>query len=455
MTEARGSLLDRCADLVRRAVAAGADEAEVAASAAHSSSVDLETDDIRTATSQSEVVFGVRVFRKGALGFATTNDPDLLDRTLSEALALARLTTPDPLNTLPDPRPLRVVPGLHDPAVAAAGIDTLANVASAVLLRVRELDPRVRVDSGSLSFTDAVSAVASSHGVAAEESETLAGVSLFGMAVDGSDVGSFFVEGENLRSLAPYRDRALEAAGRFVSRCLEALGAGRSESFRGPVIFAPEAVEEFLLENLVAALSASVIRRGQSPLADRLGTAIAAPGFTLVDDACEPGGSASSTFDREGQPHAPLALVEGGVLRSFLYNHYEAAAARARGAGPAMSTGHASGGAGSIPGVGPTALRIDAGPVPLETMIAESPRAVLVHRFSGNVSVDSGEFSGVVKGGFLLTPTGRRPVTETLIAGNLYDLLPRLGAISAERRLIQGSALLPWIRFEDVSVTAG
>ena len=67
----------------------------------------------------------------------------------------------------------------------------------------------------------------------------------------------------------------------------------------------------------------------------------------------------------------------------------------------------------------------------------------------------TGDFSGVVKNGFLVERGERRPVREVLVAGNLFELLMRISALSRERQEINGSALVPAIRAEDVSITAG
>lgn len=80
---------------------------------------------------------------------------------------------------------------------------------------------------------------------------------------------------------------------------------------------------------------------------------------------------------------------------------------------------------------------------------------VWVGRFSGSSNPVTGEFSGVVKNGFLFENGRKRPLRETLIAGDLFDVLGRVIAISAERRLIEGARLLPAIRVGGVSVTAG
>ena len=67
----------------------------------------------------------------------------------------------------------------------------------------------------------------------------------------------------------------------------------------------------------------------------------------------------------------------------------------------------------------------------------------------------SGDFSGVVKGGFLIERGEiMHPIKETLIAGNIFDLLRNIKAISKAREWVE-SALLPYMHIEGISITGG
>jgi PmbA protein len=136
------------------------------------------------------------------------------------------------------------------------------------------------------------------------------------------------------------------------------------------------------------------------------------------------------------------------VLDGFLYNAYEARAAGK------VSTGHASGGAASMPSVGASSLSLAAGKTAL-TELMNVDQAIVVTRFSGSTNPVTGDFSGVIKGGFLLKDGERTAIEETTMAGNLYDCLQNISAVSQERRVMNGSVSMPTIRIEDVSVTAG
>ncbi len=443
------ALKDIATDGVARALHAGADEAEVFVQFDREAGVDLQKDDVHTATTSEETIIGVRVFRGGALGFASVNGTEHLDLACREAVALARVSPVDPANGLGDPRPLPMLAEPVDQRLAEFDVEALVDIASRVLARIAAADPRVRVDSGAVSAGLSGRAVASSRGVLAADLQAAAGLGLFGMAVSGDDVGSFDTEGHRVRGAAELEAEFLAAADRFVIKTLGALDARKGESFRGTVILTPEVVRDFVLGNLLAVLDAKAVRNGKSPYADKIGSAIAASSLTLRDDPHRPRAARTAAFDREGMPTAPLTILDRGVLGGFLADVHEA---RARGVPP---PGHARGGAGTLPSIGPSNLTLAPGEIPFSKLCCDPARAVLVSRFSGACNPVTGEFSGVVKGGFLLRQGERRPLKETLIAGNLHTLLLSVSGLSKEVRNLSGHSLLPALRVEDISVTAG
>ncbi len=447
------SLLDLCHTLLEHARKAGADQAEVTAAWQRSSDTHIENGSVHTVQSCEETTYGLRVMVGTSQGFVTANDlePALLAERAAEAVAQARVNPSDPFHGLVEPVPVAAVPGLYDDEVADLTSQHTTALAADMLARIRGLDRRVRVDSGSVSASVSVQALASTTGVAASEAGSHLDASLFGMAVDGDDVASFDYDSAVGRRWRGFDADMIEACERFVAKCRAGLGAGRGESFRGPIVLSPDAVAEFLLPSLMSAVCADTVRKGRSPLADKTLQSIASPLLHVWDDGRVPGGPSSSAFDREGMPTARRAIVVGGVLQGFLFNHYEARAA----GGAARSTGNATGGAGSLPSVGPHRLEIDPGTVAMDAMVARGERAMWVGRYSGSTNAVTGDFSGVVKNGFLLEKGRRRPVREVLIAGNLFEMLGRISALSRERQDVGGSALVPAIRAEDVSITAG
>ncbi|HZK29555.1 MAG TPA: metallopeptidase TldD-related protein, partial [Clostridia bacterium] len=77
----------------------------------------------------------------------------------------------------------------------------------------------------------------------------------------------------------------------------------------------------------------------------------------------------------------------------------------------------------------------------------------LVGRFSGGNPGTSGDFSGVAKNTFLIeNGEVKDALSETMVSGNLADLLVNIRAISSEL-VKDGSSVLPWIAFNGVVVS--
>ncbi|MFS8897213.1 PmbA/TldA family metallopeptidase, partial [Synechococcus sp. R3-13] len=185
------NLLDLCEQGVHKALAAGADQAEVFANSGRETEVTFEKNDLNLARSSSETLFGIRVFCDGRLGFATSNRPEELAETAAEAVTMAKASPADPLNGLPEPQPLPQVPFALDPGLLELDAAELTQLGSQLLEWVRSKDPRITIDSGSLSVEEETLAIASSTGIRANYHSVEAGGSLFGMAIDGDEVGSF------------------------------------------------------------------------------------------------------------------------------------------------------------------------------------------------------------------------------------------------------------------------
>ena len=444
------ALLAACQDAVRRARRAGADEVEVYANGSRKVSVGFQKNDLNLVGSGEERTLGVRLLRDRRQGFATTNRLDRLDEAIEAALALAAVAPPDAHLGLPQPaEALASAPAAADAALLGdSDPAALARLGAETLAALAEEDDRVTVDTLELEEAVRAVAIASSTGIAAAHRSTTASGTLFGMAVSGEEVGSFAVDGARVRTRGEFARALAEARRRFVAKTTGALGAQPGESFRGPVLVPPEAFESFLLRPLVAMLKADAVRQGQSPLAERVGEAIASSGFTFWDEGLGLDGFPLAPFDREGQARRRRPLVQDGVLQGFLYDAYEARRAGTR------PTGDATGSAAAAPRIDTAAVSVEAGDTDLDALL-DVPRGVIMTRFSGSIEPTTGDFSGVVKGGFLLSGGERRPIRETTVAGNVWDCLKRISAISREREVLFGASALPWVRVEDVAITAG
>ena len=84
-------------------------------------------------------------------------------------------------------------------------------------------------------------------------------------------------------------------------------------------------------------------------------------------------------------------------------------------------------------------------------MISGIDRGLIVNRFSGGQPSSNGDFSGVAKNSFLIEK-GKvsSAVSETMISGNIIDMLNNIVAISKEQTT-DGLSFMPWAEFDGVT----
>lgn len=436
-----------CENLVSEAVKLGADEAEVYYTKSRKLEVMFEKNDLQVPKGDHYEGVGIRVIRDSKQGFASTNilSRESLDDTIRSALAIAEASPADPNHWLPGPSKVTPVPEICDSK--AEGLDLREAVLRGKLLveAARGFDSRVTIDSAAFGVETGTRFIANSKGVKAGEDSSYIWCVGMGFARDGEDVSSFDAEYAvscRLRDIDP------QAIGRkLAEKVVKSLGAASVPSFKGSVILTPYAGLDLLIEPFVFSINAENVQNGQSQWKGKLGSRVSSPLLSITDDPTLPAQVGSAAFDREGVPIKPLTILERGILNHYLYNSYTAQKDGLE------SNGHAVGTDQQVPGIGVTNLVVAPGQVPFDEMIAGISKGLVVNRYSGSVDPVSGDFSGVVKGGhYIESGEVVRPVKEVMIAGNVYELIGRIVAISQEVMTL-GNVSLPYVAMEGCSIT--
>jgi PmbA protein len=436
-----------CNSLVCEAVRLGADEAEVYYTRSRKLEVVFEKNDLQVPKGDNYEGIGIRVIRNSKQGFASTNilSRESLDDTLRSALAIADASPLDPNHWLPEPAQVTPVPEIYDPQAGNLELREAVSKGKLIIEAARSFDPRVTVDSAVCAVETGTRFIANSKGVELGEDSSYVWCVAMGFAREKEEVSSFDAEYAiscRLGDVDPY------AIGRkLAEKVVKSLGATSVPGFRGSVILTPYAGLDLLIEPFVFSINAENVQNGQSQWKGKLGSRVSSPLLSITDDPTLPAQIGSMAFDREGVPTKPLAILEQGILNHYLYNCYTA---RRDGR---ESNGHAVGTDQSVPGIGVTNLVVAPGNISLEEMIEGTSRGLVVNRYSGSVDPVSGDFSGVVKGGHYIE-SGKvvQPVKEVMIAGNIYELLGQIGAVSRET-ITLGNVSLPYVAMDGCSIT--
>jgi PmbA protein len=394
-----------------------------------------EVESLASATSAGA---GIRVVSGGRQGFAYAGslDEDVLAETLEEARDNAAFATPEDWVGLP-------VPDGTSPATLDLWRDEMAGYPTEEKVRAAlELEAETRAGDGrirqveSVTWGDASSemALASSLGVTAWDRSTACYLSAVAVAGEGaeSQLAYGYSVGRAPSELVPSK-----AAADAVSRAVRLLGATKPRSAHLTVILEPR-VSAQLLGLLGSLLSGEMVSKGISLFADRMGEAVAAADFTLVDDPTNEAAWGASCFDDEGLACRRNTMIEGGVLTRFLYD-----TTAARRAGTSSTASAVRAGFKSAPGVGTRAVYLQPGGLSPDQVLATIGDGLLVQSVSGlhsGVNPVSGDFSVgadglLVRGGALASP-----VREVTIASSIQRMIQGVVAIGNDLEWLPSSA---------------
>jgi len=214
-----------------------------------------------------------------------------------------------------------------------------------------------------------------------------------------------------------------EEVGRIAARrALRRLGARKVKTVEVPVIFDPETAAS-LIRALAAAASGPALYRGASFLLNRVGKQVASSLVSIVDDGTLPAALGSRPFDGEGLAIRRTALVQEGVLESYLLDTYSA---RKLGL---PSTHHAARD-GSGVSVTTTNLSLTAGTATPEELIASVKNGLYVTELIGfGVNTVTGDYSRGAVGLWIENGQLTYPVEEVTVAGNLLEMFQAIDGV--------------------------
>jgi PmbA protein len=436
-------------EIVRRALEAGASDAECTVSKGDEFSASVRMRELENLKEAGSRGVGLRILVGGKTGSSYTSDlsREGIDRLIRSAAELAEITSEDPHAGLPEAGELGSVEGdlgLYSPEVE--GLETgfkidLAKRAEAAAL---ETDPRI-VNSEGAGFESRTGRhiFANSRGFAGEYRTSYCSVGAAPVAREGESM-----ERDSWWSAArsPERLEPAEQVGRTAARrALRRLNPVKVPTQKVPVVFEPR-VAGSLLDSIFEAVHGTLIYRHESFLAGKLGEKVASENLTVIDDGIMPGLFGTSPFDDEGVPSRRTVVIERGVLKSYLLNTY---AARKLGM---KTTGNAARGLAGNAGIGHGNFYAVAGVQQPDVIVAEIADGFYVTELIGmGVNIVTGDYSRGAAGLWIRGGELAFAVSEVTIAGNLRDILMNVERVGSDLEF-RGSLASPTLKIGEMTV---
>ncbi|MCP8899481.1 metallopeptidase TldD-related protein [Gilvimarinus xylanilyticus] len=302
--------------------------------------------------------------------------------------------------------------------------DAIAAAAKSLLQSRSEEFPSFQIEECAIKHTLAKNTLVTTADTQLSSSVGSYEVMIMGSSKDEHGSSSFTYTGGEMDALPERLTEVLDIGEIMANSVQETQTSMIKEKFTGDVVLMPMAVMD-LIGWLTSQLGDGALISQTSVYQKSVGDMIGAPSLTIRNN---PEGAGERAYNGEGFTIGPVTLVDGGKLTRLLPTYY--------GSRKLDIPYTASGGSWSI----------DPGSISRADMQASVERGALVGRLSMGSPAPNGDFSGVIKNSFLLENGVRtQALTETMITGNVAQMLQDIQAISAEVSDFGGSRL-PWLK---------
>lgn len=444
------SLMDLCAKVVERARKAGADVAEASARGGWELSTKVRLGEVELVEEAGHKSLALRVLRDQRAALTSTSDLSEggIERCIADALMLVELSEPDPYAG-PAPAELLCQPphpelSLYDPAVDGIDADQAIKIATQAERAALSSDSRLSLSEGAtFSRTSSVSALVLSSGFSAGLRGSYASLVVSPVV---EDEGGKRRRGFHWTARRHFADLdEPEAVGREAARrTLAKLGARKVPTCEAPIVFDPD-VARSIIGTFAGCLVGGALWRKSSYLVDRLGSIVASPGVTLVDDPLVPKAPGSRPFDGEGLRSRRSVVVRDGKLETFLLDCYSA---RKLGMEP---TGSGSRSGGAV-GASTTNFILQPGTRSREDIIRETSRGLYVTEMMGfGFNALTGDYSRGASGFWIENGEFAFPVSEITVSSNLDTMLKNIDAIGNDLDM-RTATCAPTIRVSSMTI---
>jgi PmbA protein len=421
-----------------------AEEAEVFMVSSEEIPVQFEANRLKHIQSKQSSSLALRIIKQGKIGYSATTELGDSQRLVNDAVETAQFGMPAKFE-FPSPVSYPRIE-VFDPNIESVSIEEMVRLGEELITVVRGHTPEIMCEAAVTKSITSVRIINSRGGQANYR------ISTFGLGIEGSlihDTDMLFV-GDSESSCHPVL-RSKAVAETVLQQLELAKNRASVPSRPLPVIFTPNGVASALISPLMAAFNGKIVLEGASPLGNRLGQSVFDKKLWLWDDPTIAYRPESRPCDDESVPSQRTPLIKQGVVATFIYDLQTAALAHTR------STGNGSRGRGGLPSPSPSAFIIEPGNTTFDEMVKDIKEGLIIEQLMGaeQGNILGGDFSGNVLLGYKVESgkiVGR--VKDTIVSGNVYQLLKQIEAIGSDAKWVGGFLNTPHLYCSNLSVAS-
>lgn len=421
-----------------------AEEAEVFMFSSGETPVHFEANRLKHIQSKESTIVALRIIKNGKIGYATTTNIENRQNIVDDAIETSHFGVKAQFE-FPGKTSYPQVE-VFDPDAVSIPVEEMIKLGEDLITQIKAHTPDV-ICEAEVNKTTIKLRIINSLGTQVNYSK-----SIFSLGIEGSlihDTDMLFV-GDSESSCHPLLDS--ERVSREVIQQLElAKENAPISSKQVPVIFTPNGVASALTMPLIVAFNGKTVFEGASPIGKRLGKQVFDRKLSLWDDPTIDYRPASRPCDDEGMSSQRTSLIERGTVAHFFYDLQSAALTRNK------STGNGSRNRSELPAPSPSAFIIAPGTTTFNDMIHDIKEGLVIDHLmgAGQGNILGGDFSGNVLLGYKVENgevIGR--VKDTMVSGNIYQILKDIIAVGSTTRWVGGFLQTPHLYCSNLSVAS-
>lgn len=427
------------ADKAKRAVENECDSYEIYIDESRLIELDSKQDELNFAKEEIEQGVGIRVIKDNKVGFAFTSNLDKIAETGMQAIENTKLNKKDENYAFAEVEKVSDVKKVYDNKFNDLDLNESVEFLKNVITTAT--DSGCEVTGSGFSASEGRSLILNSNGVSIEDEGTGFGVSLsVTIQKDGkiataynSQASRFFdLDGEKL-------------ANEVCNLAKSSLDTKPIETNDYDVVLDYYAATG-LLQTFISAFNGENVMRGRSILNGKIGSEIANPTLSIIDNPLLEKGMYTAKCDGEGSASQKTDLIKDGVLNSFIYDIYTANKAGLK----TTSNGY-RGSYLTTPMINPTNLEFKFSEM---RNLDEINNGVLTTSVLGAHTANpiSGDFSVEASNAFKIENGELTdPINKAMISGNIFEIMKKVEGLNSQIKQY-GPYIIPKLLVHDLRV---
>lgn len=402
--------------------------------------VNMEKEQVDFASSGLISGIGIRVLINKKLGFSSTNNIANFKECVNNAIKISQLNNIDKnFNGFLGKQKYKKIEGYNKKLLNYTN-DELKNYFKDYIQNIKSIDKEILVAAGQYEKSISTTRIINSEGLDSEKLE--AGHSFSKDLLINGDT----CYGSTDSSRVPLNpDKAFEDAERLKSM----VEKSSTKTQDAKLLLHPEAAADIISAFIDYNFSGENAGLKKSKFFSSINKKETSKALTIIDDATAKGLLGTRQFDDEGFPSQKNVLIKRGIIKSFLYDSYNAARFKKK------NTGSASRSYASLPAIDSSNLLVSPGIKPEKKLISSLDNAIYVKSLLGTHTIDkaSGSLSlGVIEGHMIKNGVMQKAVKDTMIAGNLFEIFNNIEELSKEIKHGGSAIYTPHILIKNIKV---